>query len=294
MRGALVPCAWALLWVLALALCLLCVVQACEDRLLLHPAGCARYRFYAGRERVPLPGGGQLIRLPSEMPDARAVLCLHGNGGNADGLAFIAAALADRGYEVLVLENRGYGECARRSGTAAPPTMAGFAQDLLEAWRWLGQKRRASAILLGVSLGGGSIGQLLAHDEVTAEDMPEQVVLINTFADLPTVVRDVVPVLGPAFAALMRAQWDTRPGLKRYCRLVAGRAHHAPGNILVVGTADDALTPLKHSIALVGADAPAQTRRLFAVLPNGGHNAAIERHAALWLPLLLPPSACKT
>jgi len=42
----------------------------------------------------------------------RAIICLHGNGGNADGMANMSRLLLERGYDVYVLEYAGYGMAA--------------------------------------------------------------------------------------------------------------------------------------------------------------------------------------
>lgn len=289
-----------------------------EDSFLLHPAPCLDYFAFdkSCTEFIPLPSGGLVLHckqranntprtLDKRPTVGRSIMCLHGNGGNIDGMGNLARMLLDHGYDVYVLEYAGYGMMnsdsvtsreTKTNGWPQPnrlnnqdglvlPTSRSLVRDLIEGWNVLPLSKRRDAILFGCSMGGGAINQFLQSSHVTDADLPAQVVLVNTFFDLPQLVSQIFPI--PLVSSLMRTRWNASPGLERYCAATKDRPDGA-GNVLIVATLDDELIPLDHSNQMFQSIKDSWTKRETIFLPNGGHNNSVEQHAGLWLAGLVP------
>lgn len=256
-----------------------------EDTFLLHPSRCLEYLAYnpVTTRRTRLSGGGLVLHCQIDpLPSSRAIMCLHGNGGNLDGMANLAQHLFQQGYDVYLLENAGYGICYQtEQGARLSPTTNSLKRDLLEGWQVIPPEKRSDAILMGFSMGGGNICQFLASDQVSLSDFPAQVALLNTYYDLPLLVNDVFPV--PGVSKLMHTKWNAKAGIERFC------SQHPSGlaNVLVVYAQDDELIKPKHA-QLIHQSVPEPHLKELVTLPNGGHNNSIEKHIQLWLPHLLP------
>jgi predicted esterase len=251
----------------------------------------------------------------------RHVMLLHGNAGDADGMFPLATLLTEMGYRVHVLEYAGYGEAwnnvprlASRhdlpsslgsslgSSLAAPsssganhdrggsgrlaPEPRTLIDDLADGWREIPSRERASAILLGFSIGGGAVLQGLASSNVLpTNDLPAQIVVFNTFFDLPALASAIVAsafVPIPGLSYLVHTRWNASDGLKRYARDRAqlGQVAH----LLIISTANDELMPRSHAEQLQVVATQTGAATVHIVLPDGGHNNALS-------PLvILPPS----
>ncbi|WP_438282806.1 alpha/beta hydrolase [Pseudomonas alabamensis] len=97
------------------------------------------------------------------VPVKGTVLHLHGNGGNMAWHLGGSYWLPEQGYQVLMIDYRGYG---LSQGT---PRLPEVYQDLQAAMDWLGQAPEVKGkplVLLGQSLGGAlAIHYLVAHPE---------------------------------------------------------------------------------------------------------------------------------
>jgi fermentation-respiration switch protein FrsA (DUF1100 family) len=89
------------------------------------------------------------------------VLHLHGNGGNLPGHLGGSYWLPEQGYQVLMIDYRGYGL------SQGQPSLPEVYQDIAAAMAWLDQAPRSGqATVLGQSLGGAmAIHYLAAHPE---------------------------------------------------------------------------------------------------------------------------------
>lgn len=296
---------WTLFVLLSILGLIYATLWTLEDRCLLHPTSCPRYLAYdqASTDFIPLSSGGLLLHCRPSTNDKqsserheferRTILCLHGNAGNLDGMANMARSMAELGYDVYLLEYAGYGICAG----AGHPTTNSLVDDLREAWTMIPSAKRGQAILLGFSMGGGVICEFLrTAADVLDEDLPAQIALLNTFFDLPQLVRDVLPI--PGVSQMMRTRWNARPGIESYCQRRHGNDRPTDtlhvnvalhGNVLVVAARDDELIPLKHADSIISTINDSFTDKALVILPNGGHNNSIQMHFALWTPYLLPP-----
>ena len=163
-----------------------------------------RLIYLTGAEPVPpiaqvLPGGSEwllqtqdgleltswFVEAASARQDAMTVVVAPGNAGNRSHRAPLAHALTDAGFDVLLVDYRGYG------GNPGSPTGSGLALDIRAAYdAVLASGVPAERILLfGESLGGAVVTGLAT--EVPAAGL----VLRSPFVDLATVAADAYPFL---------------------------------------------------------------------------------------------------
>jgi fermentation-respiration switch protein FrsA (DUF1100 family) len=141
-------------------------------------AGCDSWLFYPERELSLTPkiagleftdvlitaaDGTRLhawwLPVPAGVPVRGTVLHLHGNGGNVASHLGASWWLPAQGYQVLLVDYRGYG---RSQGEAS---LAGAYQDIDASFAWLAQVPQVQGkplIVLGQSLGGAMAVHYLA------------------------------------------------------------------------------------------------------------------------------------
>jgi pimeloyl-ACP methyl ester carboxylesterase len=153
-------------------------------------------------EEVYLDSDGVRIHgfyLPSTRPreNARAILFLHGNAGNASHRLPNAAELARLGTDVLLIDYRGYG---MSDGT---PSESGAYADARAGLSHLTEERgipEQRIVLFGRSLGAG-VAVDLARDRELAG-----VILESVFTSVADVVRGI---MGAPMAYLVRGRFDS-------------------------------------------------------------------------------------
>ncbi|MBN4927563.1 alpha/beta fold hydrolase [Hoyosella rhizosphaerae] len=180
-------------------------------------------------------------------PRNATVLIAHGNAGNRADRAPLAAALAHRGYNSLLLEYRGYG------GNPGSPSEEGLELDARAAYWYLRNNHGVPPerlIYFGESLGCGVVSALALRYP------PGGVVLRSPFTDLPSVGRLHYPYL--PVHGLMRDRFRVGDAVRRI----------TPPVVVVYGTADDVVPPA------MSAEVADSTRNLHSrvVLPGVGHN----------------------
>ena len=184
----------AAVWVVAFATLLLAVIWALQRRLIYLPLGGAVPRagdVLPGARDVTLEADDGLRLGAWLVPAAEpacgiTVLVANGNAGNRGDRAPLAAALAQRGLQVLLFDYRGYG------GNPGRPSEHGLALDVRAARRFLVEEIGASddrLILFGESLGAAVAAEL------AAEHPPAALLLRSPFADLASVGRIHYPIL---------------------------------------------------------------------------------------------------
>ena len=159
-------------------------------------------------EQVTLDSEGVRIHgfyLPSGRShrNARAILFLHGNAGNASHRLPNAAELARLGTDVLLIDYRGYG---MSEGT---PSESGAYADARAGLAHLTRERgfpERRIVLFGRSL-GGAIAVDLARDRALAG-----VILESTFSSMADVARGM---LGPPLAYLAKDRFDSASKIDR-------------------------------------------------------------------------------
>jgi fermentation-respiration switch protein FrsA (DUF1100 family) len=173
------------------------------------------------------------------------VLVAPGNAGSRSLRAPLARALATEGFDVLLVEYRGYG------GNPGRPTEEGLAADVRAAYRYLVESRGVDpdrVVLFGESLGGAVLARLASERPVGG------LVLRSPFTSLADVGAHVYPFL--PVRTLLRDRFP----LLEYVRSV-----RVP--VAVVAGEADEVVPVEQSRAVASAAGAS-----FVELPDTRHN----------------------
>lgn len=228
-------------------------------------AGCSGVLFYPSRQMVRTPADLGLVYrdvvlhaadgtvlhgwwLEAQGPAQGTVLFLHGNAENISTHIASVYWLPAAGYQVLLLDYRGFG---RSAGVAKLPEV--FA-DVRAALDWLEGEAAARDLplfLLGQSL-GASLGGFLAGSDPAVRARLRAVVLDAGFARYRWIAREVAARSALTWALQWPIAWSM-PG--RYDLLdVVGDLSPVP-LLLIHGTRDD-IVPYRHAEALFEAARP--------------------------------------
>jgi len=144
-----------------------------------------RYAFDASYEelRIPTTDGetvnGLLFRANGDKRGA--VLYFHGNRGNLSRWGHLHRPFTSRGYDVLMIDYRGYGK------STGKPSEAGLYQDGEAALQWLQQHHRLEQVIFyGRSLGSGVAAYLASRHN------PKSLILETPYDALPNVIQHQV------------------------------------------------------------------------------------------------------
>ncbi|MEM7254045.1 MAG: alpha/beta fold hydrolase [Pseudomonadota bacterium] len=175
---------------------------------------------------------GWLVAARTTIDHARqTVLFLHGNGGNIADRMDSLAILSDFGFDVFIIDYRGYGR------SEGKPSEEGTYRDAMAAWEFLVQDRGLapeSIVILGRSLGGAIATWLAAN--VT----PGGLIVESTFRSLPTLAARLYPWLPARY--LTRFRYDS-----------LGHAPRIKCPVLVVHSREDELIPFDEGEKLFAA-----------------------------------------
>ncbi len=174
--------------------------------------------------------------LPAKGPPRGTVLHLHGNAANVSNHLPLVAWLPPAGFNVLMLDYRGFGRSQGR------PTLAGVVDDAAAALAYLRTRPDVDAqrlVVLGQSLGGATALRLLARDT----DGVRLAVIEAAFASYRGIARDaalqsvvLAPFLPVGLPMLPKAADDP----------VTALAGIRVPLLIVHGTADEVI-PFAHS-----------------------------------------------
>lgn len=188
------------------------------------------------------------------------VLHLHGNGGNLSGHLGGSWWLPEQGYQVLLLDYRGYGV------SEGEPGLPAVYQDIDAAFKWLDNAPEVQGkplIVLGQSLGGA----LAIHYLVELHPERQRQLKAIVFDGVPASYRDV-----GRFA--LSTSWLTWPFQVPLSWLVpdADSAINAMPRLdavpkLIYHSLDDPIVPLSNGIRLYQAAPPPRVLQLV----RGGH-----------------------
>ncbi len=196
--------------------------------------------------RLPTPDGPTISAwfLPARQQAKGTILFLHGNAQNISTHLGSVYWMPERGYNVLLLDYRGYG------ASEGLPTLAGVQQDIDTAMRHLVGRpdidpRRI--VLLGQSLGGALGLHYLAHNRY--RDHLRGAVIDSAFTGYQDIAREK-----------LRSSWLTWP-LSLTLPLTVSDAyrplHAAPGvapiPLLIMHGDRDEVIPLHHAQQLFDA-----------------------------------------
>ncbi len=184
---------------------------------------------------------------------ARVILVCHGNGGNICHRLDLARLLVDSGWNVLLLDFRGYGKSSGRPGEEKTY------EDAQAAWRWLRERGFAATniIAYGESLGGGVAAELALRERVGG------LVIQSSFTSIPDLGARLFPFLPVRLLATIK--YNT---LKKLPLI------HTP--LLVMHSREDTLIPFSQGRQNFEA---ANEPKLFVEL-KGDHNEAVSNGRA--------------
>jgi hypothetical protein len=182
---AYLPAILRVLALIAVGYALLCaLLYLAQERLIFFPerdSPGTRYAFGVPADELFLPvEGAQLHALLFRAPEPRGViLYLHGNAGSLRTWEAVAPNLVARGYDVLMVDYRGYGQSTGR--------IAGEAElhgDMAAVYAWLSARHPEEQIVLyGRSLGSGLATRL------AAERRPRLLILESPYHSLEAIAR---------------------------------------------------------------------------------------------------------
>jgi fermentation-respiration switch protein FrsA (DUF1100 family) len=181
---------------------------------------------------------------------APTVLVLNGNAGNRGYRAPLASALRSRGFNVLLMDYRGFG------GNAGTPSERGLALDSRAARAYLATRPDVDASR--VVYFGESLGAAVAV-ELAVEHPPLALVLRSPFTSLADVGRYHYPAL--PVRALLRDRFDS-----------LGRIGRVRAPLLVIAADRDSIVPVEQSRRLYDA---APGRKALVVVAGADHNDAV-------------------
>ncbi len=194
--------------------------------------------------------------IPAPQQRLGHVLLAHGNAGNIGDRIPHAALLTAHGFDVFLLDYRGYGRSAGR------PNEQGTYLDGRAARIALLQQSNVDpnrVFYLGESLGGAVVLELaLAHP-------PAGVILTSTFASIREMARSVLPILRAPLVP------DAYPSARRI------RSLRSP--VLILHGTTDELVPVSHAHTLY--DAAPQPKALH-LIAGVGHNDLIVESGTEW------------
>ena len=156
------------------------------------------------------------------------ILFFHGNAGNIGHRLDSIRIFHDLGYNVLIVDYRGYGE------STGSPSEEGLYKDALTAYHWLRHEQALTSddlVLFGRSL-GAAVASWLATQQPAAGLIVE-----SGFISIPELGAELYPFL------------PVRP-LARYDYATVDHLSLVSAPVLVVHSPDDDIVPFRHGQAL--------------------------------------------
>ena len=225
------------------------------------PAGAQNVRF-TSKDGIPIAANFW----PGDGDRAPGVLLLHGLGGSRAQFDGLGAALAARGYAVLVIDFRAHGA----SGGDLRSFGLFEARDAHAAMAWLkSHQHGAKTGVVGLSLGGAAA--LLGEDGPVPSDA---LVLAAVYSDIHPAIRNRIgAMVGSGLAQIgepllaMQAPWRFGVGADAISPIKAVRMVHAP--LFMIGGERDRYTPPNETRAFFAA---ANTPKSLWLVPGANHN----------------------
>ncbi len=158
-----------------------------------------QFRFGQEFEEVYLPAkdGTQLHGLLFKADKPKGlVFYLHGNAGSVDSWGYIAPTYTRLGYDIFILDYRGYGKSGGQISNEKQ-----FYEDVQAAYNHLNARYAESAIVVaGYSIGSAAAAMLAANNS------PRLLLLQAPYYSLPDLVHSLYPFV-PAF--ILKYRFET-------------------------------------------------------------------------------------
>ena len=182
--------------------------------------------------------------LPAKGPAKGHVYFLHGNAQNISSHILNAAWLPEAGYNVLLLDYRGYGQSTGEAG------LEGALQDAETGLRWLGREKDTGSLpvfLLGQSL-GGALAINLAGDWVPAGEPPflAGVVADSTFSGFRSIAREKLDGFWLTWPFQAPLSWTVPDDYEP----IDAVDQISPVPLMVIHSVRDGIIPIHHGLAL--------------------------------------------
>lgn len=205
--------------------------------------------------------------LPAEGKPHGTLLYLHGNAENISTHIGNVYWLPARGYNVLLLDYRGYGL------SSGEPSLQGAIDDIQAALRWLLQNPAIDPqriVVLGQSL-GADLG-VAAVDRAGLAARIRALVLDSAFSDYHQIVREKLAGLWLTWPLQYPLSWLVSDHFSPSESI----ARISPTPILIIHGAADAIVPVHHAYQLF---AQAREPKALWIIPETGHIGALYRPA---------------
>ena len=179
------------------------------------------------------------------------VLYFPGNSLNRRERVDDLREVASRGFDVLIVDYRGFGD------STGAPTEAALSADARLVWRHARETLgydESRTVIFGESL-GGAVALSLWSDANPSPPKPAALILSSTFASMPRAVAWHYPLF--PFQFLLLDRWPS-----------IGRIGRVRAPIVVFHGAGDEMIPVEHGRSL----AAASERARFVEIPGGLHN----------------------
>lgn len=196
--------------------------------------------------------------------DARGhVYFLHGNAQNISSHILNVAWLPEAGYNVMLIDYRGYGQ------STGAPDLEGALHDAETGLRWLGREKDTNALplfLLGQSL-GGAVAITLASEWVPRSEEPRLsgVIADSTFSGFRAIAREKLDGFWLTWPFQVPLSWtvtDQYEGVDLIGQI-------SPVPVMVIHSVRDGIIPIHHGLALYEA-AEEPKRFLRTDMPHAG------------------------
>jgi uncharacterized protein len=239
-----------LIFCISLYLVLLAGVYFFQEKLLFHPEPLAQdhnFLFTNFNEvYIPVEKNVKLHGLLFKASNPRGlVFYLHGNGGTVNGWGSIAETYTGAGYDLFILDYRGYG---KSSGYIDSEQQ--MHDDIAKAYNYMQQQYDERNIIInGYSIGTGFAAHLAQNKNIKA------LILEASYYSMSTLISEKAPIV-PAF--INRYKIPTHEFLEQVT---------APVYILH-GTADQ-LIDYSHSVSLIKHAKPTD---ILIPIDKEGHN----------------------
>jgi fermentation-respiration switch protein FrsA (DUF1100 family) len=243
-------------------------------------AGCSSLFFFPDREVYITPDRLELAHdelwidtpdgetlhawwLPAQGEARGHVYFLHGNAQNISSHILNVAWLPERGYNVLLIDYRGYGQ------SSGSPDLEGTLHDAETGLRWLGREKNTSGVplyLLGQSL-GGALAITLASEWVPRGEQPSLsgVVADSTFSGYRAIAREKLDGFWLTWPFQVPLSWtvtDQYEGVDVIDRI-------SPVPVMIIHSVRDGIIPIHHGLALH--EAAKQPKRFLRTdMPHAG------------------------
>jgi len=201
--------------------------------------------------------------LPARGEAMGTVLFLHGNAENISTHIASVYWLPAQGYNVLLLDYRGYGV------SAGDVSLEGSLLDIEASLAWLASRpevRAQGMAVLGQSLGASMAVYVVAHSRY--RDRIKALIIDSAFSSFRRITREKLA----SFWLTWPLQWPLSLTVSDRASPIYAIGDISPIPLLIIHSEHDAIVPVRHAGALY---ATAKAPKEIWLVPEGGHIQAL-------------------